>query len=116
MTRRRAERLTGYEIRRMVTGDSGFRYAAFDGADVVAESWHADERLALDRLVARVYARHRELVLERHAWQCARCGRSRSLQIHHRKFRSHGGTHRTVNLEPVCWECHDLIHRIERSK
>jgi 5-methylcytosine-specific restriction endonuclease McrA len=32
------------------------------------------------------------------------------LQIHHRKFRSRGGTHRPENLEPVCWECHRRIH------
>ena len=27
-------------------------------------------------------------------------------EIHHRKYRSHGGTHRVANLEPVCRDCH----------
>ena len=115
MTRKRAERLTGYEIRLMGTGDSEFSYGAFDGEDLVVESRHADERLALDRLVARVYARHRDGSLTTRVAVCAVWAIQR-LQIHHRKFRSHGGTHRPENLEPVCIECHDLIHRIERSK
>ena len=41
--------------------------------------------------------------------------RAGGLEIHHREYRAHGGTHRTENLEPVCRDCHKLIHRTERS-
>jgi 5-methylcytosine-specific restriction endonuclease McrA len=54
--------------------------------------------------------------MEQHGWRCARCRASRHLEIHHRKYRSHGGTHRIENLEPVCRDCHKLIHRQERSQ
>jgi hypothetical protein len=27
-----------------------------------------------------------------------------------------GGTHRIENLEPLCWDCHHLIHKVERSQ
>jgi hypothetical protein len=55
-------------------------------------------------------------VLKQHDWRCARCRRPCRLQIHHRRYRSHGGTHRVENLEPVCWDCHKIIHKLERSK
>jgi hypothetical protein len=46
----------------------------------------------------------RELRLERDnvtfgAFDCARCKARRPPQIHHRKFRSHGGTHQVDDLE-----------------
>jgi uncharacterized protein YjcR len=49
-------------------------------------------------------------------WRCSRCRKTKRLQIHHRQYRSHGGTHRIENLEPVCSDCHRLIHKLERSK
>jgi 5-methylcytosine-specific restriction endonuclease McrA len=53
---------------------------------------------------------------QRNCRSCARCQFRRPLQIHHRKYRSHGGTHQVENLEPVCWDCHRLIHETERSE
>ena len=102
MTKRRAEVLTGYEIRRISTRTSAFCYGAFCGEELLAEAEHRKERIALTLLVNRVYQIHSRQVLEQHAWRCARCGRTYLLQIHHRQFRSHGGTHRPENLEPVC--------------
>ena len=32
---------------------------------------------------------------------------------HHRKMRSQGGSHRTVNLLDVCLSCHDHIHLVD---
>jgi hypothetical protein len=55
------------------------------------------------KLVAIVYQLHSHQVLDQHGWTCASCGRSQPLQIHRRKFRSHGGTNRPENLEPVYW-------------
>ena len=116
MTRRKAERLTGYEVRRMPAIDSVFRYGAFLGEDLMAASEHRKEGVALTLLVNRVYRMHSRRVLEQHGWRCARCGRTYLLQVHHRRFRSHGGTHRPENLEPVCGFCHSLIHAHERSR
>jgi hypothetical protein len=118
MTKRRAERLTGYEIRRMPEKDCNGRlvYAAFRDEELIAESAHLIEELALHALVCEVYKLHSEEVLAQHGWRCARCRGHRRLQIHHRRYRSHGGTHKIENLEPVCWECHKLIHKLERSK
>jgi 5-methylcytosine-specific restriction endonuclease McrA len=108
--------LTGYEVRRIGAEGSGFLYGAFEADRLVAEAFHKDERRALALLVTQIYRMHGELVCQMHDWRCARCRRPRGLQIHHRRFRSHGGTHRPENLEPVCWECHDRIHRSERSQ
>jgi 5-methylcytosine-specific restriction endonuclease McrA len=118
LTRRRAEALTGYEIRYAAIGHPPRRFtcAAYDGERLVAEQTHADLGMALAALVKAIYRRNGEQVMERHGWRCARCGRTSGLQIHHRRFRSHGGTHRMENLEPLCWPCHGGIHKHERSK
>ena len=115
MTKRRAERLTGYEVRRIGNAASGSCFGAFAGEDLLAAAEHQKEGLALTLLVNRIYQIHSRRVLEQHGWKCARCGRTYLLQIHHRQFRSHGGTHRLENLEPVCGYCHRLIHARERS-
>ena len=118
VTRKRAEALTGFEIRcaKAVRPHRGFTCAAYDGEKLVAEHSHADLGLALAALVSTIYRLNSERAFERHGWRCARCGRSYALQIHHRRFRSHGGSHRPENLEPVCWLCHERIHKSERSE
>ena len=118
MTKTRAERLTGYEIRRFERTDQDrpVVYRAFHGDELISEAAHVTEDLALEILVRQIYTVHSLEVLKEHGWRCARCRRSRRLQIHHRKYRSHGGTHRIENLEPVCWDCHKLIHKLEHSR
>jgi hypothetical protein len=118
MTKRRAERLTGYEVRRLHDRDRTGRvaYGAFLGEELIAEGAHFTDELALKVLVREVYRLHALEVLRQCDGRCARCRKSKRLQIHHRQYRSHGGTHRIENLEPVCWDCHHLIHKLERSK
>jgi hypothetical protein len=118
MTKKRAERLTGYEVRRLHDRDRKGRvaYGAFQEGELMAEGAHLTDELALEVLVREVYRLHSLEVLRRHDGRCARCRSSRRLQIHHRRYRSHGGTHRIDNLEPVCWDCHKLIHKLERSQ
>ena len=116
MTKRKAELLTGYEIRALPSGADLFRYGAFDTDRLVAAAQHRHERLALIRLVNAVYEMHSRQVLDEHGWRCARCGERYLLQIHHRLFRSHGGTHRRENLEPLCSDCHRRIHRRESAR
>jgi len=62
-----------------------------------------------------VYFFNSRKAMELNGWRCARCRSSRKLEIHHRKYRLHGGTHRVENLEPVCRDRHKIIHRTERS-
>jgi hypothetical protein len=113
MTRRKAEVLTGYDIRRIPIEKGGFRFAAFDGDRLVAETEHRSERIALIWLVNAIYRMHSRKVLDRHGWRCSHCGSSYMLQVHHRQYRSHGGTHQLENLEPTCGDCHRRIHAHE---
>ena len=116
MTRKRAERLTGYEIREL-EGERGLMtVGAFDGENLVTKASGRVEWLALRTIVDRVLSMHSATAVKQHAGRCARCRLRRPLQIHHRRYRSHGGTHRVENLEPVCWDCHRLIHETERSE
>lgn len=116
MTIKKAERLTGYEIRQLSSNQGQIRFGAFADVEMVAEASGRVEWMALRTLVHRVYQFHSRISLQRHDWRCARCRSRRPLQIHHRKYRSHGGNHQVDNLEPVCWDCHRAIHELERSK
>ena len=116
MTRKRAEHLTGYEVRELPPERGQVTLGAFDGTTLIEKAVGRAEWIALKTLVNRVLMLHSRTVLENHGYQCARCRSRRQLQIHHRKYRSHGGTHQVDNLEPVCWDCHRAIHRLERSK
>ena len=116
MTKKRAERLTGYEIQRMSEKGGKVTYGAFRDEELVASGTHFIDALALRVLVREVYRLHAIEALEKANWRCARCRRPWRLQIHHRKYRSHGGTHRVENMEPVCSDCHKIIHKLERSQ
>jgi len=116
MTRKRAERLTGYEIRDLPTQRGLLTLGAFKGRQLVVKASGRVEWLALRAIVDRVLKLNSAAVLKQHRGCCARCRCRRPLQIHHRKYRSHGGTHCVENLEPVCWDCHRLIHETERSE
>ena len=115
MTKKRAERLIGYEIRPVASGSGKIAFGAFHGDELVFLAEHATEDLALGTLVREVYKLNSLEVLKQHGWRCARRCCARRLQIHHRRYRSHGGTHKIDNLEPVCWDCHKRIHKLERS-
>ena len=116
MTRRRAEQLTGYEIRQLSNTVTPVTVGAFRGEDLVATAKSLTERLALRDLVTRVYRQHCFAALKQTDGCCSRCGMHKRLHIHHRRYRSHGGTHEVANLEPVCWDCHRMIHELEKSQ
>ena len=115
MTKKRAERLTGYEIRELAPERGFVVMGAFAGENLVLKGFGRADFLALSALVQRVLILNSRKVMEHHDWRCARCRSPKRLEIHHREYRSHGGTHRIENLEPVCRDCHRLIHRTERS-
>jgi len=110
--------LTGYEVRRLQgkEREGTVTYGAFRGDELIAEGANLTDELALRILVREIYTLHSLEALKQHDGRCSRCRRIKRLQIHHRRYRSHGGTHRIDNLEPVCWDCHKLIHKLERSK
>jgi hypothetical protein len=116
VTLKRAKHLTGYEIRALTSARGQVTLGAFDGTDLVAKASGRVEWMALRSLVDRIYVLHSRLAMEKHDWRCARCRSRRPLQIHHLRYRSHGGTHEVKNLEPVCWDCHRTIHQVERSQ
>jgi len=115
MTKKRAERLTGYEIRELPSERGLLTVGAFEGEKLIVKAVGRADFIALQALVNGVYFFNSRKAMELHGWRCTRCRSSRKLEINQRKYRSHGGTHRVDNLEPVCRECHKLIHRTERS-
>lgn len=115
MTVKKAEQLTGYDIRKLPNG-GGVTFGAFDAGELILKATACVEWMALRNLVRRVFILHSRIAMQRADWRCSRCRSRRPLQAHHRKYRSHGGTHRIENLEPVCWDCHRMIHELERSQ
>jgi 5-methylcytosine-specific restriction endonuclease McrA len=62
------------------------------------------------RLDADSYGQVYEQVLERDSWRCQLCGSTRSLQVHHKRLRSHSGGDIEDNLITLCDRCHRLTH------
>jgi 5-methylcytosine-specific restriction endonuclease McrA len=106
MTKKRAERLTGYEVREL---------GAFEGERLVVKAVGRADFIALRRWLTVCTSSTAARPWSSMAGRCARCRSTRRLEIDHCKYRSHGGTHQVENLEPGCRDCHKLIHRRERS-
>lgn len=56
------------------------------------------------------YERLRIQVLRRDNWRCQLCGVMSNLEVHHQRFRSHGGVDSQHNLITLCRECHRETH------
>ena len=65
-------------------------------------------RLRLDPVS---YETLRQQILRRDGWRCQSCGKSSSLEIHHKEFRSHSGHDSEENLITLCTLCHTSVHR-----
>ena len=52
----------------------------------------------------------REQIFTRDSWRCQLCGSMQNLQIHHQRFRSHGGGDAEDNLIVLCAACHSRVH------
>ncbi|MFJ6427506.1 HNH endonuclease [Microbacterium maritypicum] len=52
--------------------------------------------------VSAIPAKVRAAVHERAQGRCEGCGRIAPLELHHRKYRSRGGTHTVENLVALC--------------
>lgn len=52
----------------------------------------------------------RKAIYRREGYECAVCGSTRQLEIHHMIKRSRGGSNKPENLICLCHICHSLIH------
>jgi 5-methylcytosine-specific restriction endonuclease McrA len=110
VTASRANRINGYE--HVQTGPK--TWAALDEkGEVVASASHRKPTEAIRQVVELVYARNRNIAMERDGWKCVRCGSFRNLQAHHKVERGMGGANRLdepSNLETLCCICHAKVH------
>ena len=63
------------------------------------------------RLHSESYKKLCREVLQRDVWKCQFCCSFEDLQIHHQKFRSHGGDDSEQNLITLCANCHSRVHQ-----
>lgn len=115
MTILEAARMTGYLVLRVDAGSpSQYQFvAAWEDGRVVASHRAKTPHKALKGLCDAVLEIHKREVLKRADWHCEKCGSLGPLQIHHVKFRSHGGTHKAANLLAECIRCHNAEHGIK---
>ena len=67
-------------------------------------------KAAPSRLDPLSYESLRQQILRRDSWRCQSCGTMSSLEVHHRKFRSHSGADSEENLITLCEACHARVH------
>ena len=58
-------------------------------------------------------ARQAAMVRAGHRCEIPGCGRTRFLEVHHRRPRSEGGGNEPANLQVLCSSCHQMAHRQE---
>ncbi|MBC8422613.1 HNH endonuclease [bacterium] len=56
------------------------------------------------------------MIRANHRCETPGCGRTRFLEVHHRRPRSQGGGNETANLQVLCSACHQVVHRRERTQ
>lgn len=56
-----------------------------------------------------------ERVRERDSGTCRGCGTSRSIEVHHIVYRSHGGPDEEWNLISLCQRCHGSAHGLDKA-
>lgn len=61
---------------------------------------------------ANISKQKRRYIYRREGFQCALCGSTKYLQIHHLIHRSVGGSDHEHNLICLCADCHALAHGI----
>jgi 5-methylcytosine-specific restriction endonuclease McrA len=56
-------------------------------------------------------ARRAAMVRAGHRCEIPGCGRTRFLEVHHRRPRCQGGGNEATNLQVLCSACHQMVHR-----
>ena len=59
-------------------------------------------------------ARQAAMIKANHRCETPGCGRTRFLEVHHRRPRSQGGGNEVANLQVLCSSCHQLVHQQSR--
>jgi hypothetical protein len=106
---REAERITGYEI----WPDESlpkYTFVAWDGTVEIARAGGKSEKDALRALVQDVYRIHSRIVIKEQKYLCGRCGKRKSLSVHHKVHRSKGRSDALTNLIALCSDCHREEH------
>jgi HNH endonuclease len=113
MTVKRAESITGLDIRQIQNPASLSRLVIFgafsDGTEVARQADYGVSR-TLTLLVETLYKREQKKAYERARYRCERCARIKPLETHHKVFRSHGRRDTADNLEVLCVDCHGEEH------
>ena len=108
MTKAKAEKITGCEVKLVVIGRQHNAIASEGGVPIATVMGYSPAE-AYRKLVEKVYkilsARQREAQRGR----CANCGELRPLEIDHIRMRSHGRDDRQIRA--LCVECHQIRHR-----
>jgi 5-methylcytosine-specific restriction endonuclease McrA len=111
----RAEYLTDLRIECWPPGSHRWVALEDDGTPYAAAEHLFSDDEARRELVNTVYRLRGFEMLEEQSGLCARCGRFRPLQRHHRVFRSHGGTHARSNMHMLCEACHHKAHNVRKG-
>ena len=74
MTRKRAERLTGYQIFELPPERGLVTVGAFEGAKLIVKALGRAEWIALKTLVDRVYMLHSRIVFQTHGYRAPAAG------------------------------------------
>lgn len=81
------------------------------GSDVTWQARVKNLSQVNTQTIRRKARKHRELVLGRQKYLCAKCGSGQRLTLHHVIPISKGGNSDPGNLEGLCWPCHRQKHR-----
>ena len=77
--------------------------------------WEPKKKHLLKRELKKKYPRKtnpdaRAKAIERDSHKCVICGSSERLEVHHKKYRSDGGSDDMDNLVTLCAQCHIKAH------
>lgn len=71
-----------------------------------------------EELKSPLWKKKREEVFERYGKQCAECGKTNNLQVHHLVYRKnrHIWEYNVDELIPLCKKCHEEVHKDKNHK
>ena len=126
MTLSQASEITGYEVAITFQPPGSLTLTALDDNATVAYSLtkkRCTKRTSVQQMkdMAQAFVdwnwkRNCQTVFEQQEYRCARCGKMKPLQGHHRKRRSRGRDDRVTNITGMCQPCHTKADREQSAK
>ena len=80
---------------------------------ITSDAWKQKRKTYFESNMYKTYAEGREAG-KFVCWCCAKD--DNSLQLHHRTYKRFGNENISVDLVPVCQECHSNIHKLEKEQ